>query len=131
MQSPSSHLFSARAEIEGQRVWSAGLRARILDRSEASGRALIRRFLLRDRFEARELSVLMTRGQTEARPLLLLHLLKLAAQSVNHFWNLRVVSLDILAGELVHPAFRHLPIFAQIRDRLVQLLHVSKISRLL
>jgi hypothetical protein len=112
-------------------VWSAGLRARILDRYEASGRALIHRFLLRDRFEARELSVLMTREPDRSSALLLLHLLKLAAQSVNFFWNMWVVSRDILAGELVHPAFRHLPIFVQIRDRLVQLLHVSKISRLL
>jgi hypothetical protein len=50
------------SQNRGQRVWNAGLRARILDRSEASGRALMRRFLPRDRFEARELSVLMTRG---------------------------------------------------------------------
>jgi hypothetical protein len=90
MQPPSSHLFSARAEIESQRVWSAGLRARIPERSEASGRALIRRFLLRDRFEARKLSVLMTRGPDQTR---CLQCSQPPSQFKNLFRNFRVACL--------------------------------------
>jgi hypothetical protein len=49
-------------------------RARILDRSEVSGRALIRRFLLRDRLEAREFPVLRQEEPEQTPASSMLHL---------------------------------------------------------
>ena len=53
------------ATLGGRWVWSGGLRARILDRFEASARALIRRLHHRDPLEAIKNGELMRRSNKE------------------------------------------------------------------